>query len=151
MSTVKDITENLESIIGSLLPDYKALDYVWTLEKNHFRNNKQRYGVRQLASAKALGVNRAITQDQVFEIILTDGFKNIAKNDICQRDKIMELYAKMDMIAVEIHARKVNLPAVVLLVDFFGTEDPLFFEDENNLAILRGRFTIKYRSLLTGC
>ena len=145
MSIVKDIVTNFESIIGGLFPEWKRLDYLHFIEKNHNRNDNNRYGVKPMALVVSDGVTRQITRDQTFQVVLVNSYKNKKKNDFAERDAVYDLYEKMDEIASEVHAKKVGLPSSVLLITYEDAEDPEVLDGEDLLVVLRGNFTIKYR------
>lgn len=143
---VQQIREGMESIVATELPTFSELKYKFDVEKNDFRNNANRYGVVPRDITEVEGTIRSVTVDQTFELVLTTDYTN-RKTDDAQMTAIEALYDSMEEVYKLVSYRKAGLSGIVLVVTLDTIEQEFF--DENNVAVLRGNFIVKYRSSIT--
>lgn len=144
MGNVSTILTNLKSAVASALTgSWSELDYIYDLEKNSFRNASNRYGVGVLDAQTVSGVNRAVTLNTRFFVVLTNTFTN-RSGDTNERSAISTLYNQFEEIHKDVFQKKLGSPSVVLLVSDIIMEEPLVV-DKGTLS-LRGSFNIQHRN-----
>lgn len=143
MSNVSTILTQLASQIGSLLPDYTELDYVYDNEKNTFRTGERRYGVGVEDGSSVEGTVKSITIDQTFFVKIVDCTAN-RSSDTSERIAISSLYDDFETIQKNIFQKKIGIPSVVLVVSEVDMESPEKVGD--NTIMLKGNFTVKHRN-----
>ncbi len=142
------IRSAFDSTIESTVTGIAKMKWINDVAKNEFRGKDNKYGVRSLdATAPDESIIRTLTLDHDYEVILTQGYKNIAPNDLNQMASVDTLHDRMDDIAKAVENTKLGLPSIVLLTTLAGIGEPEILEDEK-VTILRATFTIKYRSNL---
>lgn len=144
---VEQIVNAFESSMATELgATYSELKYKQDVEKNNFKTNNKRYGVLPLGYSQADGVVKSFTAEQVFQVILTHGYVN--KTDSTnQESKTFLLFDKMSEVYKLAMLKKLGISSVILSVSDLSVDDPEYLED-NDLIVLRGNFTIKYRESL---
>lgn len=148
MNLVEQIVDSLNGELQIVLgADHNRLEYIYDVSKNSFTNNSKRYGVEVMSASSAATVTRAFTLDHIFKVIVTDNYFNKEESDLDQRKVIFALYDKIDEITKRIYAKKIGLPSIVLFVSLDNIEEPEFI-DEDNVAVLKAIYTIKYRNLI---
>ena len=141
---IEQINDAIEvRVLAVLGSPFLELDYVIVVDKNHFLNNKQRYGVRPLAGDSILTVTNTYTANQVFEIIITHDYVN-QNDDTDQRAKMFLLQDKVDSLLKDIIKTKVGLNNIILKIDEFVIAEAEFIEEES-LVIQRLQLTVQYR------
>lgn len=143
MSNVSTILTQLATEVGTLLPSYNELHYVYDIEKNSFRSGERRWGVGVEGGSTVDGTNKAVTMDHVFFIKLTDSFAN-RSSDSNERQAISDLYDDFESIQRDIFQKKLGIPSVVLVSSVIEMEEPEKVGD--NTIMLKGNFTIKHRN-----
>ena len=126
------------------MPTYSALKYYYDISKNDFKGNTLRYGVIPKSADSEVGVVRAVTITQEFQIILTDDYRNTPKNDQSLQSNIKALYDKMDDVLHSLYMTKLGVPSIVLLTTLNGIEEPEILE-ENKVVALRMNISVRYR------
>lgn len=150
MAIAEDIKNALKSIVETELPDYREAKNVFEVERNPNVNLSKRYGVRSLGAVQSIDVPvQFLGYDHDFEILIVDLYKNLKKDDQKQQDIAMRQINAMEQIAAKIHSTKAGLPSKVMNIEFTDYSETEFFEDQN-LAVLRATFTIKYK-IRIGC
>jgi len=147
---VEDINDSLLTEIAAAVGStFKQLDYVHNVEKNQFRNQAKRFGVRPLGGVQVSGVTREYTIDQEFELVLTTDYLDRDGNgDADQVAQSLLLFDKMDDILVRILRTKVGIPLIVMAVSGFTLDEPLFIE-EAKIVVQTTRVIVRYRQSLT--
>ena len=147
---VEQINDSLLTEIAAAVGStFSQLDYVHNVEKNQFRNQEKRFGVRPLGGIQVSGVTREYTIDQEFELILTTDYLDRDGNaDLDQVAQSLLLCDKMDDILVRILRTKVGIPTIVMAVSGFTLDDPVFIE-EAKVVVQTTRVTVRYRQSLT--
>ncbi len=137
----------MESQIATVLTEYSELDYKWDVEKNHFYQNKKRYGVRPLFADELNLINKKYAALQQFEIILTNEFVNQQTDEGLQA-AIFELYDAASEVIKQLDKTKGGLPAIIFNINPFsiGEAEPL--DESDGVVVLRIQFTVQYRENL---
>jgi hypothetical protein len=141
---VADISSEIASQVGNLLPLRKPSRYQWSLNDNSFKGNSAIFAVRPGSASTTSGTNRTVTFDQNFEVILSDSFKNKGDNDAALDAAIKGIYEDMQTIYVEIFQRKLNLSRVLLIDSMEMSEAEV--DNENDIVNITLRFNVKYRT-----
>lgn len=145
MNIVEQINDGVTSEVASALgAGYSELSYLLDVQKNNFKTNTKRYGVRPLSGSTASGVTRQYTLDHSFQVILTHDYFSNPSNDQDQRDKTFLLFDKLDEIMKNLFINKAGLPSIILNIDSVSIAEPEYF-DEEKVVVLRADFNIKYR------
>lgn len=144
VNLVGDITNEIRDQVGTLLPNRKLSAYIWSLESNTTKGNKEVYSVRMGAGNSVSGTNKTITLDQDFEVILSSEFKNKADNDAALDGVIYALYQDAQTVMVELYQRKLNLSRV-LVVQSLELGEPSI-DNDINIVNISLRFNVKYRT-----
>lgn len=147
METVKDILTESRSIASTVLgPTYQRLAFIYDVTKLHERQARLAFGFRPLGAVPVPSVTKSITQDQEFELILTDTFGRGVTDE--QREAALDvMYDKQDDIMAQMMLTKINLASVVISVTQPSISEPEFVDD-NKLIVLRTQYIVKYRRLL---
>jgi hypothetical protein len=141
---VKDITDQLKSQIATLFPLRSESRYIWSIDSNSYRTNKNLYAVRPSSGLNVTGTNRTVTIDQTFEVVLSTEFKNKGDNDASLNDAIMALYEDHEALYRLAFQRNLNISRV-LVVNQVDLADPEI-DNDNNIVSISSRFNIKYRT-----
>lgn len=149
MATImEDIRDAVETEVSAELgASYSKLAYIEDVQKNSFRTNNNRYGIRALALSEISGVTKFATFDQVFEVVLTKGYGESSIDDEKQIQAAFDLRA----VALDIYKRLVNNkggdPASVMQVDDLQIAVPEYLESDK-VVIIRASMNITYRLTL---
>lgn len=144
MNVVEQINDAITARVSTILGvSYKELDYLINVEKNNFKANASRYGVRPLSSSTVSGVTTYYTFDHEFELIIMTDFKPHPVNDQDMRDKTFILYDKLDEIFKDLFCSKAGLNSIILNIDSMDMDEPDYLED--NVVVIRTKLNVKYR------
>lgn len=144
MNIVEQINDAITATVStSVGVGYSELSYLIDTNKNNFKANAKRYGVRPLDGNTVDGITRVYTLDHTFQIILTYDYTPHPTNDQDQRDKTFLLYDKLDEIMKNLFINKAGLPTIILNIDSVSIAQPEYADE--NVVILRADFNIKYR------
>jgi len=139
MNFVSEIVAAINTEIESILPSQSLLDYIYDIESNSFTGQDIRYGVIPQEAPFSDGqTNCSYMLDHKFQVILARNYFN-SGGDEDMRNTIYDLYSDMDAIAHSLIWQKLN-KAYIVKIDYLGMEEP---EDGDNVAVLRGNFSIK--------
>ena len=143
----KQLRDKLEFIINTYLPTYKALAYLFRIEDNNFKQNKQRYGILTGQKNQNPQINCTEMQTQM-QIILVDDYGRTGKND----DPKKEARERLEQAMEELRLRVTNTSAGLFKNGFalqdWSQDEIEFIEDNNNLAVIRATFTLEYQTNL---
>lgn len=146
---VSQIRSAIETRLSTVLGvTYSELDYKLDVLKNNFRSKKKGYGCIQGDIFNVTGPLKHVTVDQTFTVILTDDFVNVSKNDANAITVAETLADKMNDIYVDLQQTKIGLATIILNIVLDSVDEPEY-DFEDNIAIVRGNFTVKYRTVLT--
>jgi len=142
---MRDIRDSITAeIVAELGATYSALPYLENVEKNNFRSNNNRYGVRALFGAEVPGVTKNVHITQTFEVVLTKGYYESSLDDA---EKIERAYDNRENV-LDIYKRLVNtrggLPGTVLNITNLVVSEPEFLVEEK-VAVQRATMDITYR------
>jgi len=144
--SVSSILNSLQlQIADTLGATWRELDYIYDLEANNSKNIDNRFGVGTLSGSSVSGVNKALTMDFNFFVVLTKSFVNRSSEEN-QRTNLSEIYDLFELINAEIFQKKLN-NANILLVSDLEYNDPEVI-DSNGISV-KVNFTIKYRNQTT--
>lgn len=141
-SVITSLTSQIATLLGN---DWKELKYVYEVEKNDFRNQKNGYGVGFAGNTTVAGTTKAVTKDNELFVVLTKQFGNRA-SDSSERTAILELLDKKDILDKNIFEKKLNNSSV-LVVQEIGTEAPESVAD--SVVALRFTYVVKTRTQTT--
>lgn len=142
---VSEIIDAFKALIELELPNYKEAKNVFDVERNPNTNLANRYGVRSSGSTRNDdGILKHLTLDHDFEVMVIGKYTNLRKDDQKQQALAIAQNDAMNSIGAKVESQKLSLENKVLYAEFFGADEPEFFEDQN-LCVTRGTFTIKYR------
>jgi hypothetical protein len=134
----------MKAQIGTELPNRVESRYIWALEANSYRGNKNLYAVRPGAAFNVAGTNRTVTIDQNFEIILSSEFKNKGDNDAALDEVILGLYEDHEKLYPLMFQRNFNIQRV-LVVNQVALSAPEI-DNDNNIVSVTASFNVKYRT-----
>lgn len=145
IDSMRDIKNSMLSEIATELgATYATLPYLEDVQKNNFRSNNRRYGVRALAGVEVPGVTKNVHITQSFEVVLTRGYLESKLNDTEQVDKSYDSRENM----LDIYKRLVNtragIPDTVLNIQNLVVSEPEFLVEEK-VAIQRATMDITFR------
>lgn len=145
IDTMREIRDALELEIASELgASYKKLAYLEEVEKNSFRTNEKRYGVRALSANEVPGVTKNVHITQTFEIVLTQAYLNSNLDDLGQIEKAYD----NQRIVLDLYKRFVNnkggLPLKILNIQNLSVAEPEYLVEEK-VAVQRATIDITYR------
>ena len=142
---VEQITDAMISEVQTALgSDYSKLCYFYDVSKNNFISNAKRFGVIPSSGVSGITPLRTYTIDHEFQVVITDNYFNKEDGDESQRAVIEELYEQLDEVTNRLYAKKLGIPSIVFFVTLDSMESPEFIE-EDNVAIIRANFVVKYR------
>lgn len=141
-SVITSLTSQIATLLGN---DWKELKYVYEVEKNDFRNQKNGYGVGFAGNATVPGTTKAVTKDNELFVVLTKQFGN-RSSDVSERSAISALLDKKDILDKNIFEKKLNNSSV-LVVQEISTEAPGPVAD--SVIALRFSYIIKTRTQTT--
>lgn len=144
---MRQIRDAMDNELVLELPNYKRLPYIEQVEKNNFRSNTDRYGIRALASSQIPGVTKFTTYTQSFEVVLTKGYYESNLDDTEQVESSYDLRESL----LQLYTRYVNghcgLPGVVLNVFDLTVSEPEYLV-EDKVTVIRATMNITYRLTL---
>ena len=146
MDIVADIRAAILAQMSTTLgADYQVLPFVFTEDRNDARRGKLAYNCRPLGASPSEGqVNRSFTEDQGFEMILSDTFA-VDVTDVQKLASIDVMFDKADEIMKAIVSTKLGLSAVVLFVSSPSYSEPELLRGAK-MVLLRIQFIVKYRT-----
>lgn len=146
MSTNVEVIKNaMEAEIGTLLgSQYKKLAYVEDFEKNNFRTNSERYGVRTLAGGEVPGTTKHPTFTHTFEVVLSKAYLNSKLDDSEQVQKALDNYENMLAIYKQLVNSRGGAPATVLNITNLQMASPEYIT-ESKVAVQRATMDVTYR------
>jgi len=143
-----NIKTNLLAEVDTILTGltYTPLSNIYEIEKNNFKQNTKRYGVRILGGVQTIYKVGAHVTDQNYEIILTTNYINGAsgRNDEAQQAAVAELLTRINKIYRRILETKGGSASNVLIVNEGSIQKPEFIA-EQNVAIVRLQFNVRYK------
>jgi hypothetical protein len=145
IDSMRDIRDSMiTEIAAELGVTYTTLPYLEDVEKNNFRSNDNRYGVRALISSEVAGVTKSVHFTQSFEVVLTKGYQ---QSKIDDSEKVEKAYDNRENILC-IYKRLVNtragIPGTVLNIQNLVVSEPEYLVDEK-VAVQRATMDITYR------
>lgn len=143
-SIVEDIVTQMKAQIATEIPGRSESRYVWSLETNSYRTNKDLFAVRPLGGSSVPGTNKTITIDQTFEVVLSTEFKNKGDNDASLQDAIFALHQDVEILYRFAYQRKFNIQRVLVVNSVEIAEADI--DNGNNIVSISSRFNIKYRT-----
>jgi hypothetical protein len=147
MVVLSDIKLAIENCIVTTLPTYSPIDYQILIEKNKYTKSNNRFAVHALDCIQAdVGIACNLTLDQTFEVLLFAGYKTSQVNDSEQMIETLQLQQKVVDIYKYIYSSKVAGVGVVQVSQM--TIDAPEYLEEDKVALIRFRFTVKYRTQL---
>jgi len=146
---ITDLKAGIETRVAAVLGvEFSPLTNVTELEKNNFTGANKRYGIWAKQASEVAGVLKFLTIDQVFEIVLTDGFATRANaSDADKREKTLNLQDQVCEIYADLKGTKSGSPGTVIDTQDLEVSSPEFLEDDHVVAI-RFEVTVKYRKQL---
>lgn len=143
---VAQIIDGMEGeIVTKLGVSYSKLNYVYDISKNTFKGNANRYGVVPLDATNNPTIIKASTLDHIFQVVLTDEYRNSPTGDLNLQETIEGLYDKMNDLEEQFYQSKIGVPSIVIYMELSSIEEPEILED-HKIAALRGNFLVKYRT-----
>lgn len=131
-------------IAAQLGVEYSALPYLENIEKNNFRSNNNRYGVRALGALEVPGVTKNVHITQTFEVVLTKGYYESNLDDTEQRERAYDNQENL----LDIYKRLVNtragIPGTVLNITNLSVSEPEYLLEEK-VAVQRATMDITFR------
>lgn len=140
---ISTIKTRVAQVLGAT---YSEIAYALDLSKNSFKGNFKRYGVLAKGSSETSSVNRYVTIDQTFELILTDSFMNTAMSDSLEQAKGPSLHDLAFDIYRDLVNSKAGSPSFVLLVNNLSISEPETMD--GNVVVVKATFNIKYRNAI---
>ncbi len=142
---MRDIRDSVESEVATELGEgFSKLSYLEDIEKNSFRTQNNRYGVRALTATESEGVTKSVRLTQSFEVVLTKGYFQSTINDSKQIEKSLDSRENLLDIYKRLVNTKAGLPSVVLNVTNLTVNEPEYLEDEK-VVVQRATMDITYR------
>jgi hypothetical protein len=146
MGTVSSLVTSIKTRAASVLGGtYSEIAYVNDIKKNSFKGNEKRYGVIAKDGDQIDGVNRHITIEQTFEVVLTDNFMNTSMSDSAQQVTNATLQDLCVDIYKDLASTKCGANPNVLIVTDLSLNEP---ETLDSIVVQRCSFNIKYRTAL---
>lgn len=144
IDTMRDIRNALEAqILATLGSGYQKLQYVEDVEKNSFRTNSERYGVRALSAAEGEGVTKSVRITQQFEVVLTKSYYEAKISDSEQIEKSLDNRENLLDIYKQVVNTRLALPTVLNVTNLV-VDEPEFLEEEK-VVVQRATMDITYR------
>lgn len=145
ISHVRDIKNSIEASIQTTLGvTYKKLAYVEDVEKNSFRTNNERFGVRALFSGEVESVTKNPTFLHSFEIVISKAYLESNLDDEEQVEKALDNFENMLCIYKELVNSRAGVPSIVLNVTNLQMAEPEYLVD-SKVAVQRATIDITYR------
>lgn len=143
-TVVSDIVTGINTQIALELPNWRPVAYLEDIEKNSFRTQTDRYGVRALGAIEEVTVVKRLTFDHTFEVVLTKGYAQSNIDDSEQVQAGLDLRAIMLDLYVRLTDTKAGTPGSVLNVKNLSMS-AVEYLDESKVAVLRSTLDITYR------
>jgi hypothetical protein len=143
MGIVADIKQALESQIESILPAFSRANYKYDFDKNSKANSDNIYAVRIGDSSTVSGTNLTITQDRLFNVILSKRFYINGATDDALDEAIVELINAHELLQVELFQRKLGLQRV-LVIQSIDISEPAIDNVNSNVNI-EANYSVKFR------
>ena len=143
-SIVQDIVTQMKAQIAENIPSRGESRYVWSLESNSYKTNRDLFAVRPLGASSVAGTNKTITLDQDFEVVLSTQFQNKGDNDASLQEAIFALHQDAETLYRFAYQRKFNIDRVLVVNSVEIAEADI--DNENNIVSVASRFNIKYRT-----
>lgn len=145
MSAISEILDLVEDKVATLLPDYKAMPFVYELDLND-RLASKNYGVRLGSASTIAGTNHAATFDHAVEIDLTQRYEpKKATGDSDLRAKISLISSDIETLYKEFYRRPGSLTSASLLVIAPVDLSAPNIDNNNNLITITLTLSVKYR------
>lgn len=145
IDTARTIKEGVETVIQNYLGvGYKKLAYLQDVEKNNYKTNTDRYGVRVLAGGEVPGVTKNVHITHTYEIVLSKSYKESSISDTEQSEIALDNFNNMLSIYKDIVNTKAGVPLSVLNVTNLQLSEPEYIVD-SKVAIQRATMDITYR------
>jgi len=145
MSKIATLHGNLKTIVASTT-SFTELTHILNIEKNKFTQGG-RFGVIPRGAREAQGVTKAVTQDLIFSIVLTDTFISQSISDSGIMTKVISLMDAFENIYRECSNTKILATDIVLLVSTFDISEAIILETEKTI-IVEGNLTIRVKNTL---
>lgn len=143
-SNVSSLIAAIKTRVAAVASTYSEISYAKDLSKNSFKGNFKRYGVIPLSSNESSSVTRALTVDQSFQLILTDGFINTAMSDSSEQAASIALQDLANDIYIDLVNTKAGSSSICLQVYDLSLDSPETLQDQS-VVIQKSTFKIKYR------
>jgi len=147
-TVVQDIVDGINAEIQAELPTWKPLAYLQDVQKNSYRTQSDRFGVRALGAIERETVTKRLTIDHTFEVVLTKGYQQSNIDDSEQIQAGLDLRAIMLDLKVRLTDTNAGAPGVVIQVQNLAME-PVEYLEEDKVAVLRSTMDITYRLILS--
>lgn len=142
---IREIANSMTTEIGlELGATYATLPYLEDIEKNNYRSNNNRYGVRALGAAEVPGVTKNVHLTQSFEVVLTKGYYESNLDDEKQRDTAYDNAQNMLLIYKRLVNTQAGIPGTVLNITKLLLSEPEYLVDEK-VAVQRATMDITFR------
>lgn len=140
---VEQVFDSVTSIFQANLTGYTPLRRVFNPELGDLRNISKGYGVIHGAASDTTGPIRFYNLDHSFKGVLVRSFVE-RLDDAAIQEVINELYDKIDTLLVQMFLTKLNLPAIVSIVNNPSIDEPEILD--NQAVVIRFGFNVKYRN-----
>lgn len=145
MSVASELVSLIETKVQALLPTYKVMPFVYSLELND-RLAVKNYGVKLGSASTISGTNNAATFDHSVEIDLTARYEpKKSSGDLDLRDKINLLNDDLETLYKEFYRRPGALASASLLVIAPVDLSEPRIDNDNNLVTVTLTLSVKYR------
>lgn len=144
MSNISDLVTGIKSHIATA-SSYTESVFGYDLTDGSKYQSKERYQLLVLDTTEMDGVNKALTLDTTFEVLLMSTFLVSSSSDSAKRSLTVTLNDKMIDCFKRIIDYKCGAPSVVINIKGFSISTPEVIEDR---VILRGNFIITHRIVL---
>lgn len=141
------ILEAMELRMIALDLGRSQLDYTYDLEKNGKRAETDAYGIGVGAGDEVAGVNKSLTLDQEFFVVLTEVYTN-RSDDSNETAALKRIYDDLEFITRDFANTKLGAPDLVLTVQQTSIEEPTKISDTT--VAVRANFTVKHRATISG-
>jgi hypothetical protein len=137
------ITTCIQTALGE---DYVQLAYTIDVRKNKFKAGTKAYAILPGALKQVGGVTSFATFDQEYEVWLGETYFPARQDEGDARSAADTLFGRLEDVFRQLVVDKAGVSAIVMSVFELAAEPVEYFD--SNLALLRARFTIKYRIAL---
>jgi hypothetical protein len=145
MSAISEILDLIEDKVSDLLPEYKAMPFVYDITLND-RLAVKNYGVRLGSALTIAGTNHAATFDHSIEIELTQRYEpKKSSGDADLRAKISLISDDIETLYKEFYRRPGSLSSASLLVIAPVDLSEPRIDNNNNLVTIVLTLSVKYR------